>query len=134
MSYCLYLKDKNQRYHYGIKYSDVEKAFSSAFSLSRYVPFIMLTNAQDASVFESEQGDIVWPDDADKVDPSVFSYYDPSSIINDEEDLINTIHWCKSLDYSDPDFTYLEATILAASAIYGFNLQSFGWVRPDSGN
>jgi len=131
MSYYLYLKDRNKRYHYGIKYSDVGSAFSSAFSLSRYVPFVMLTNAQDASVFESEKGTIVWPDDSDKVDPSIFLYYDPSSIISDKEDLKNTIHWCKSLDYLDPDFRYLEATILAASAIYGFNLDSFGWIRPD---
>ena len=125
----LYLKNENKEYYYGQPIYDKGLAILLALELKKFVPFIMITNENDHSIFEAENGDVVFPDDVN---------FDDFPSMNYTDDLF--AHNCTDIDYlleirnqlshTDKDFYHIEAALLASAIFHEINLPSLGWQRP----
>lgn len=61
----IYIKHSDGRYQYGVPVDDTLMATELALEVLSVAPSIMITNERDYSIFESTNGEIIFPTDID---------------------------------------------------------------------
>ncbi|MGM8228933.1 hypothetical protein ACSV5M_20295 [Cellvibrio sp. ARAG 10.3] len=121
--YFLYFKNSEGVYHIGIAFEELHDAIEMAVKYICVAPQIMITNSSDQSVFEAENGEIVFPEEITIIAPTTTTG-DISFSHDDYCDLI------EELDRF-PDLTdeYVEclSLVMAAAARDNINLRYLGW-------
>lgn len=128
--YRMYLKNKKGEYYYGIFFSDLGRAAVTAIEIRDRIPFIMITNAEDESVFESENGDIVHPDDPSLAGLPPLGIVS-SLITSDIGELSAMIGQRNAMDSDTEDFSNMEAALIASAIEHGIDLYGCGWSLPE---
>ncbi|WP_299489885.1 hypothetical protein [uncultured Shewanella sp.] len=127
--YRLYFKNPDRKYHYGQPLEDVGEAVRLGLEFWQIVPFVMVTNKEGNSIFEIENGVIVFPEDDGFSDiPSMgLTKYLPNDIF----DYAELIKRRNKTNKSENLFRELEALLLAAAARDSINLNFYGWSVPE---
>lgn len=119
----LFFKDTEGRYHYGIGFEDISEAAQMAMEFVKEVPSIMVTDSSDYSVFEAENGVVVFPENMPNFPRQGLS----DSMSDDESILFALISQRNDADPSSQYWRVLEATILACAAKYKVDVRRLGW-------
>ncbi|MBN8105550.1 MULTISPECIES: hypothetical protein [Vibrio] len=127
--YRLFLKNSERKHHYGQPFEEVGESVRLALEFRDIVPFIMITNEEGHSIFEVENGVIVFPEDEGFLGiPSMgLAKYLP----NDTSDYSALIKQRNQANKSEILFRELEALLLAAAARDSVNLNFYGWSVPE---
>lgn len=128
--YKIFFKNSNRRYYYGLPVPDLGKAVWLSIEFKAKVPYIMVTNSDDHSIYECENGAVVFPDDHD------FSSLSPLGLVDQiPEDVCEIPDLVKRRNQvagaiESADFIYAEAVLLVAAITLDIDLYRYGWARP----
>ena len=123
--YKVYFKNKSGQYHYGQPFDQLDEAIVIVFSLINVSPRIMITNSEDCSVFEAENGVVVWPTNIDAAQFKTLAFLHP--IATSDIELSHLIAVQQLKEKNTVEWRELESIILASGAALDANLFSLGW-------
>ncbi len=131
--YRLFLRNSSRQYYYGQPFEEPNEALTIALELKASIPYIMITNSSDHSVFESENGNIVFPDDESTT--NILNNIPSTDLVlrhlsSDLSEIQQAVKNRNLLTPSDPSFKYIEAALIASAIQLNVNLQTIGWKQP----
>ncbi|MBR9814349.1 hypothetical protein GYB61_10900 [bacterium] len=125
----VYFRTRSGKYHYGIRFDDLEQAVIVALRYRTTAPDILVTNWKDYSEFEVVEGKVVFSCRKIEHRIRVLEATDLPVTATDYIELIAVQSYTKSLSEGKE----IECELLAAAARDDFNLFDFGWERRDWG-
>ena len=124
--YKLFFKNRDKRYYYGISFEDRINGVLLALEFKGLVPFIMITNGNDYSVFESELGDVVHPENQSFDDVRLTGRV-ADLMPSDIEGLVSLIDRRNQIKPYDKEFLEVEALVIASAIRLDIDLYKLGW-------
>ena len=126
--YKVHFKNSNGRYYYGLQVADIGKVLRLTLEFKDKIPYILVTNNDDHSVLESENGKIVFPSDIDfsNIPPMGLSETIPKEV----DGVVDLIKKRNKLEIGTEAFVNAEAVLLVAAIQHNIDWQRHGWSRP----
>ena len=124
----LYLKNARGEYYYGIPIEDLGLAAVLAIEFKNYVPFIMITDSDDNSIFESENGVIIFPDNIDLKKIRSLGLVE-SLMPQDISEMKSLLKRRAETKPYSREFIEIEAALIAGSISEDIDIFGIGWER-----
>ncbi len=126
--YKIYIKNHEKEYYYGLPSTDYTKAVRLALEFKEIAPYIMITNVDDASVWESEYGTIVHPTGDNYLGISRMDL--ANNLPENMDDILKLISYRNTLNKNSEEFINTEAILFASTIHLEFSLYDFNWSIP----